>query len=157
MFSSGIPNSGKLSFGPWRFRNLDDQRDAQPLIDHYRRTKRDRVTDSLDDKMPVVENKESAGRRPDEQALLGELSGQVQSALTRLSPELREAVILRDLQQLEYSEIQQVLAVPEGTVKIENQSRTHRTGAHPATDGSASVVREIGIRSWRRAFYELDM
>ena len=40
------------------------------LIDHYRRTKRDRVTDSLDDKMPAVENKESAGRRPDEQALL---------------------------------------------------------------------------------------
>src|SRR6266436_4427400 len=72
------------------------------LIDHYRRTKRDRITDSLDDKMPVVENKESAGRRPDEQVLLGELSGQVQSALTRLSPELREAVILRDLQQLEY-------------------------------------------------------
>jgi len=81
------------------------------LIDHYRRTKRDRVTDSLDDAMPVVENKESAGRRPDEQALLGELSGQVQTALTRLSPELREAVILRDLQQLEYSEIQQVLSV----------------------------------------------
>ena len=87
------------------------------LIDHYRRTKRDRITDSLDDKMAVVENKESAGRRPDQQALLGELSGQVQAALTRLSPELREAVILRDLQQLEYAEIRQVLAVPEGTVK----------------------------------------
>jgi len=87
------------------------------LIDHYRRTKRDRITDSLDDAMPVVENKESAGRRPDEQALLGELSGQVQSALTKLSPELREAVILRDLQQLEYAEIQTVLEVPEGTVK----------------------------------------
>jgi RNA polymerase sigma-70 factor (ECF subfamily) len=67
--------------------------------------------------MPVVENKESAGRRPDQQALLGELSSQVQSALRRLSPDLREAVILRDLQQLEYGEIQQVLAVPEGTVK----------------------------------------
>jgi len=80
------------------------------LIDHYRRTKRDRLTDSLDDAMPVVENKESVGRRPDEQALLGELSGQVQTALTKLSPELREAVILRDLQQLEYAEIQQVLA-----------------------------------------------
>ena len=87
------------------------------LIDHYRRTKRDRITDSLDDKMAVVENKESAGRRPDQQALLGELSGQVQAALTRLSPELREAVILRDLQQLEYAEIRQVLEVPEGTVK----------------------------------------
>ena len=87
------------------------------LIDHYRRTKRERITDSLDDKMAIVENKESAGRRPDQQALLGELSGQVQAALTRLSPELREAVILRDLQQLEYAEIRQVLEVPEGTVK----------------------------------------
>ncbi len=87
------------------------------LIDHYRRSKRDRVTDSLDDAMPAVENKESAARRPDEQALLGELSGQVQTALTKLSPELREAVILRDLQQLEYGEIQRVLSVPEGTVK----------------------------------------
>ena len=87
------------------------------LIDHYRRTKRDRLTDSLDDAMPVVENKESAGRRPDQQLLLGELSSQVQSALTKLSPDLREAVVLRDLQQLDYAEIQQVLAVPEGTVK----------------------------------------
>jgi len=108
------------------------------LIDHYRRTKRDRVTDSLDDAMPVVENKESAARRPDEQALLGELSGQVQTALTRLSPELREAVILRDLQQLEYGEIQQVLAVPEGTVKsrinrgrIELARILHRMGVRP--------------------------
>ena len=87
------------------------------LIDHYRRTKRDRITDSLDDAMPVVENKESSGRRPDQLALLGELSAQVQTALTKLSPELREAVILRDLQQLEYAEIQMTLAVPEGTVK----------------------------------------
>jgi RNA polymerase sigma-70 factor (ECF subfamily) len=107
------------------------------LIDHYRRTKRDRVTDSLDDKMPVVENKESAGRRPDEQALLGELSGQVQSALTRLSPELREAVILRDLQQLEYSEIQQVLAVPEGTVK----SRINRGRIE-----LARILQQMGVR-----------
>ena len=33
------------------------------LIDHYRRTKRDRVTDSLDDAMPVVENKASSARQ----------------------------------------------------------------------------------------------
>ncbi|PYU16225.1 MAG: RNA polymerase subunit sigma-24 [Acidobacteria bacterium] len=106
------------------------------LIDHYRRTKRDRVTDSLDDKMPVVENKESAGRRPDEQALLGELSGQVQSALTRLSPE-REAVILRDLQGLEYREIQDVLGVPEGTVK----SRINRGRIE-----LARLLEQMGVR-----------
>ena len=87
------------------------------LIDHYRRSKRDRLTDSLDDAMPVVENKESAGRRPDEQLLLGELSSQVQAALTKLSPDLREAVILRDLEDMDYKEIAQVLGIPEGTVK----------------------------------------
>ena len=107
------------------------------LIDHYRRTKRDRVTDSLDDAMPVVENKESAARRPDQQALLGELSAQVQNALTKLSPELREAVILRDLQQLEYAEIQSVLAVPEGTVK----SRINRGRIE-----LARILQQMGVR-----------
>ncbi len=107
------------------------------LIDHYRRTRRDRMTDSLDDAMPVVENKESSARRPDEQALLGELSGQVQAALTRLSPELREAVILRDLQQLEYTEIQHVLQVPEGTVK----SRINRGRIE-----LARILGQMGVR-----------
>ena len=107
------------------------------LIDHYRRTKRDRVTDSLDDAMPVVENKESVARRPDEQALLGELSAQVQNALTKLSPELREAVILRDLQQLEYAEIQTVLEVPEGTVK----SRINRGRIE-----LARILQQMGVR-----------
>ena len=109
------------------------------LIDHYRRTKRDRLTDSLDDVMPMVENKASSARRPDELALLGELSAQVQAALSRLSPELREAVILRDLQQLEYSEIQRNLAVPEGTVKsrinrgrIELARILQQMGVHPS-------------------------
>jgi RNA polymerase sigma factor (sigma-70 family) len=108
------------------------------LIDHYRRCKRDRITDSLDDAMPVVENKASSARRPDEQVLLGELSAQVQHALTKLSPDLREAVILRDLQQLEYGEIQQVLAVPQGTVKsrinrgrIELARVLQQMGVHP--------------------------
>lgn len=87
------------------------------LIDHYRRTRRERLTDSLDDAMPKLENKESSGRRPDQQTLAGELSLQVQDALGKISPDLREAVILRDLQGLEYQEIQQVLQIPEGTVK----------------------------------------
>jgi RNA polymerase sigma-70 factor (ECF subfamily) len=107
------------------------------LIDHYRRTKRDRITDSLDDAMPVVENKESTGRRPDEQLLLRELSAQVQGALTKLSPELREAVILRDLQQLEYAEIQRVLNIPEGTVK----SRINRGRIE-----MARILQQMGVR-----------
>jgi RNA polymerase sigma-70 factor, ECF subfamily len=41
----------------------------------------------------------------------------VQRALQKLSPELREAVVLRDLQDMDYREIATVLKVPEGTVK----------------------------------------
>ena len=51
------------------------------LIDHYRRTRRDRMTDSLEDALPQVEEKPSVARRPDQAALSGELSAQVQFAL----------------------------------------------------------------------------
>ena len=46
-----------------------------------------------------------------------EASETLQAALQRLSPELRETVILRDLEEMEYREIAKVLNVPEGTVK----------------------------------------
>ena len=107
------------------------------LIDHYRRSKRDRVTDSLEDVMPKLETKESAGRRPDRAALVGELSEQVQRALSKVSPDLREAVILRDLQGLEYREIQDVLQVPEGTVK----SRINRGRIE-----LARLLEQMGVR-----------
>ena len=58
--------------------------------------------------------------RPD-QALAGrEASAILQATLQKLSPDLREAVILRDLQEMEYREIADVLAIPEGTVKAES-------------------------------------
>ena len=41
----------------------------------------------------------------------------LQGALAKLSPELRETVILRDLEGMEYREIAGALGVPEGTVK----------------------------------------
>ncbi len=87
------------------------------LIDHYRRTRRDRATSSIDDEEAGVGELPGTGRLPDDLAGASELRGQVGRALRRLSPDLREAVILRDLEGLEYREIQQVLGVPEGTVK----------------------------------------
>ena len=39
------------------------------------------------------------------------------STIEKLSPALRETVILRDLEEMEYKEIAKVLNVPEGTVK----------------------------------------
>ena len=46
-----------------------------------------------------------------------EASEVLQTALQKLSPELRETVILRDLEEMEYREIAEALEIPEGTVK----------------------------------------
>ena len=88
------------------------------LIDHYRRTRQERVTDSIEEQLPMLQEKGgSAAARPD-QALAGlEASEILQATLQKLSPDLREAVILRDLQEMEYREIAEVLDIPEGTVK----------------------------------------
>ncbi|HLX00150.1 MAG TPA: RNA polymerase sigma factor [Candidatus Acidoferrales bacterium] len=107
------------------------------LIDHYRRTRRDRLTDSMEDVMAKVEDKESSTRRPDHSAAVAELGGHLQKALAKLSPDLREAVILRDLEGLDYNEIQRVLEVPEGTVK----SRINRGRIE-----LARILDQMGVR-----------
>lgn len=87
------------------------------LIDHYRRTRQERVTDSIEDQLPVLEQAGAAAARPDQSLAGREASEILQAALQKLSPDLREAVILRDLQEMEYREIAGVLGIPEGTVK----------------------------------------
>jgi len=94
------------------------------LVDHFRKTKQERLTDSLDttssgheDAMPLSEQIQDRGPSPDSRVQSREAKETVHQALQRLSPELREAVILRDLQDMDYREIATVLKVPEGTVK----------------------------------------
>ena len=87
------------------------------LVDHYRRARKDRVTSSLEDELPAAEQKPSQHMEPTRQVESRERREVLQLALDRLSPDLREAVILRDLQDLDYEEIAQVLRVPQGTVK----------------------------------------
>ncbi len=88
------------------------------LVDHYRRTKRDRVTSSLDDEeSSEVEARPSPEGSPMARVESRERRQLLQDGLNKLSPDLREAVILRDLQDLDYEEIARVLGVPQGTVK----------------------------------------
>jgi RNA polymerase sigma-70 factor, ECF subfamily len=86
------------------------------LIDHYRRTRNERITDSIEEQLPRIEGV-SAPKRADSAVAGREASELLQAALSKLSPELRETIILRDLQEMEYREIAEVLAIPEGTVK----------------------------------------
>jgi len=93
------------------------------LVDNFRRTRNQRATSSLDEnwesaeELKPVDRLVANGPSPHESAAQKELAKMVQEALARVSTELREAVILRDLQDLDYKEIAQVLGIPEGTVK----------------------------------------
>lgn len=104
--------SGEGSFSVWLnrlTRNL--------LIDHYRRTRQERSTHSIEDQLSTLEETMAVTGRADSMLAGREASELLQAALQRLSPELRETVILRDVEELDYREIAQVLNVPEGTVK----------------------------------------
>jgi RNA polymerase sigma-70 factor, ECF subfamily len=94
------------------------------LVDHFRRGRQDRVTDSIDasltddpGSLALSDRLRDPGPSPADRLASQETQKMVQRALARLSPDLREAVILRDLQDMDYKEIAQVLRVPEGTVK----------------------------------------
>lgn len=94
------------------------------LVDHFRRSRQERLTDSIDaglreeeDSLSLSDRLEDHGPSPDDRLASKETQKMVQKALERLSPDLREAVILRDLQDMDYKEIASVLRVPEGTVK----------------------------------------
>jgi len=94
------------------------------LVDHFRKTKGDRLTDSLDgpvsgheDAQPLSAQIADPAAPPDAGVASRETREIVHQALQKLSPELREAVILRDLQDMDYREIATALRVPEGTVK----------------------------------------
>lgn len=60
-----------------------------------------------DDRMP----------NPHQLAEQSEASSFLQEGLETLSPELKEAVVLRDLEGMSYQEIAELLNIPEGTVK----------------------------------------
>lgn len=94
------------------------------LVDHFRKSKQDRMTDSLDtvaseheEARPLSDQIPDKALPPDAGVQSRETRETVHRALQKLSPELREAVILRDLQDMDYRDIAGVLRVPEGTVK----------------------------------------
>jgi RNA polymerase sigma-70 factor (ECF subfamily) len=85
-------------------------------IDHYRSVRKERETMARDvnaaDLSPA-----SHDRGPYGQLEQSDLRHLIREALNGLAPALREAVMLRDLQEFSYQEIADRLQLPEGTVK----------------------------------------
>jgi len=85
-------------------------------IDHYRSVRKERETMAREvdasDLMPV-----SRERGPHGELEQIDLRHLIREALAALPPALKEAVMLRDLQEFSYQEIADRLNLPEGTVK----------------------------------------
>ena len=104
------PKQGDLSNWLMRLaRNL--------IIDDYRHRQRNpqnSMADAVDDHQYHLR---AIGTSAQKEIERKELANQVQEGIDKLPDDLRTCVILRDLEELSYQEIVDVLKIPEGTVK----------------------------------------
>ena len=108
----GLPNfRGEAGFSTWLYRLT-----SNAAIDRLRRTKRQREEASLDDEALRLDAVDGAPS-PQARAEGRELREAVLSGLAQLSDDHRQALTLRELQELSYEEIAAVLEVDLGTVK----------------------------------------
>jgi RNA polymerase sigma-70 factor (ECF subfamily) len=116
----GLPRfDGRSSFGTWSYRIA-----VNASLDELRARAR-RPEAAMDERSATVRDQaESVADRLD-----------IDAALRRLTPEFRAPVVLRDVCQLDYAEIAEVLGLPPGTVR----SRIAR--------GRAALVGLLGERS----------
>jgi len=102
---------GRSSFGTWTYRIATNQ-----CLDELRRRRR-RPLPAPADSDGTGEANLGVGRIASGPADLAVARVDVDAALTKLAPEFRAAVVLRDLCDLTYEEIADVLHVPVGTVR----------------------------------------
>jgi RNA polymerase sigma-70 factor (ECF subfamily) len=104
------PKQGNLSNWLMRLaRNL--------IIDDYRKRQRNPQNSMADDVDKHSFHLRAVNISAQKQVERKELAHQVQEGIDKLPPDLRTCVILRDIEELTYKEIVDVLQIPEGTVK----------------------------------------
>jgi RNA polymerase sigma-70 factor (ECF subfamily) len=86
------------------------------IIDHYRQTRRLQQSGGSEE-LESLNLSDDRSPNPQHAAEQAEAARFVRDGLRALPPELKEAVILRDLEGMSYQEIAELLGVPEGTVK----------------------------------------
>ena len=87
------------------------------IIDDYRHRQRNpqnTMADTVDDHQYHLRAVNTSAQREMERR---ELAAQVQQGIDKLPPDLKTCVILRDIEEMSYQEIVDVLQIPEGTVK----------------------------------------
>ena len=87
------------------------------VIDDYRKRQRAPQDTAADDLEDHKYHLRAAGSPVQREMERHELGAQVQAGIDKLSADLRTCVILRDIEELSYHEIVDLLKIPEGTVK----------------------------------------
>jgi RNA polymerase sigma-70 factor (ECF subfamily) len=87
------------------------------IIDDYRKRQRTPHDNNADDLSDHTYHLHTASKSVQQEMERRELGRQVQEGIDKLSPDLRTCVILRDIEELSYQEIVDLLRIPEGTVK----------------------------------------
>ena len=108
---------GQSSLKTWIYRiTVNEAHNARRWFFRHRR----REVELDNDPREMRDWKETiadGGRSPFDVVLDREQAGIIEAALERINPVFREAVVLRDITDLSYEEIAEVLAVSLGTVK----------------------------------------
>lgn len=111
----GLPRfDGRAAVSTWVYRVA-----TNACLDELRRRSRRPVLSPFDDdgrREPGSTRRSGATSIPDPTAAV-DARLDVDAALVHLGPELRAAVVLRDLCGLDYAEIAEVLSIPGGTVR----------------------------------------
>lgn len=121
--SLGTFRCGEASLATWLSRLTRNL-----LIDHYRASHDERLNSTIDDvpSLDLVVTHHAAN--PERAFARREAGDLVQSILAKLEPELREPIIFRDLEDMNYRDIATAVGIPIGTVK----SRLNRARAELA-------------------------
>ncbi len=91
--------------------------------DNYRRKQRETAWFSFWRKSPNDDESSEeielpdVSHAPERNYMQAELGDMIQNAIQQLSPVLREAIILHEIEEMPYEEVAQTLGVPLGTVK----------------------------------------
>jgi RNA polymerase sigma-70 factor, ECF subfamily len=86
------------------------------IIDHYRQTRRFQQSGGSEE-LESLNIPDEHVPNPQRVAEQSEAARFLREGLQALSPELKEAIVLRDLEGMAYQEISDLLGIPEGTVK----------------------------------------
>jgi RNA polymerase sigma-70 factor (ECF subfamily) len=108
---------GQSTLKTWIYRiTVNEAHNARRWFFRHRRREVD-LDSNPDDTRDWKENIPDESRTPFDQAFVSEQRLMVEAALKKINPIFREAVVLRDISDLSYEEIAEILGVSLGTVK----------------------------------------